>query len=117
MQFPQLKCVLCILLLTSSATWAATSYQGLQNSTLTDNGTVGWGSCVSCAGGASDNASIASSPFQTSPSVDGSSRDFLISGAAYSNALWWDKLGPNDGASNFQFAFWLTVDSNTLSAQ
>jgi hypothetical protein len=72
---------------------------------------------VTCAGGASDNASIASSPFQTTPSVDGSSRDFYINGAAYSNALWWYKVGPNDAASSFTFDFWLNVASDTQAAQ
>ncbi len=109
--------VVCVMLLGSRAAWSATKYQNLEDSTLVDNGVMGWGSCVPCAGGTSNNASIASSPFQTFPSVSGHSRDFYINGAAYSDALWWYKVGPNDSASNFQFDFWLNVDSNTPSAQ
>jgi len=112
------KCaIVCLVLLCSGAAWSSTKYSNLQNSTAVDNGVVGWGSCVPCAGGASDNASIASSPFQSTPSIDGSSRDFYISGAAYSNGLWWDKIGPNDAVSNFQYDFWLNVASNTQAAQ
>ena len=112
------KCfLLCAVLVCSATAWSVTKYRNIENSTLVDNGVVGWGSCVPCAGGSSTNASIASSPFQTSPSVNGSSRDFYISGDAYSNGLWWDKLGPNDAASNFTFDFWLNVSSSTQAAQ
>jgi len=95
----------------------AAKYGNLQNLTQEDNGLVGWGSCVPCAGGSSDNATLSSSPFQTSPSVDGSSRDFYINGEAYSDGLWWYKVGPNDAATNFQEDFWLNVAANTESAQ
>ena len=112
------KCVLaCVFLFCSVSAWSLTQYRNLNNSTLEDDGVVGWGSCVTCAGGASDNASIASSPFQTTPSLDGSSRDFYISGDAYSDALWWYKVGPNNTASNFTLDFWINVDSNTQAAQ
>ena len=78
---------------------------------------MGWGSCVQCAGGGSNNASIASSPFQSSPSRDGASRDFYISGDAYSDGLWWYKVGPNNSASNFNFDFWLNVDPTASATQ
>ncbi len=120
MKCPFLKCVCAVLgmmLLSSVAAWSATRYSNLDDSTLVDNGVTGWGSCVPCAGGASNNAFIASSPFQTSPSKDGSSRDFYIDGDAYSDGLWWYKVGPNNAASNFQFDFWLYADSSTQGAQ
>ena len=82
------------------------------------DGGVGWGSCVTCAGGDPDGtASIASSPFITSPSVDGASRDFYINGSAYTNGLWWYKVGINDRASHFKMDFWLNVTSDTQYAQ
>ncbi|HTR64374.1 MAG TPA: hypothetical protein VMH85_01285 [Terriglobales bacterium] len=110
--------LVCALLLSSTAAWSASSkYTHLEDSTLVDNGVVGWGSCVICAGGSSILATIASSPFQTSPSKDGSSRDFLISGNPYSNGLWWYKVGPNDAATTFTFDFWLNVAANTQAAQ
>jgi hypothetical protein len=105
------------VLLCSVAACAQTKFQDLDDSALADNGTIGWGSCVTCAGGASNNATISSSPFQTSPSKDGDSRDFYISGDAYSNGLWWYKVGPNNNTSHFTLDFWLNVASNTQSAQ
>jgi hypothetical protein len=59
---------------------------------------------------------IASSPFQTTPSVDGASRDFYINGTEYTDGLWWYKVGPNDAVSNFQLDFWVYF-SNTKQAQ
>jgi hypothetical protein len=50
------------------------TYSKLEESVAVDNGSdggVGWGSCVTCAGGdPRGTASIASSPFITRPSVD-----------------------------------------------
>ncbi len=108
---------MCIFLLYSTASLAVTKYRKIEDSTATDNGTLGWGSCIDCAGGGSNNATIATSPFQTTPSRDGASRDFLISGDAYANALWWNKLGSNNAAANFSFDFWINVASNTQAAQ
>ena len=108
--------LVCLALLTCAAS-AQTQYTNIDDSTLVDNGTVGWGSCVTCAGGGSDNATIASSPNQTRPSRDGASRDFYITGSAYADGLWWYKVGPNDAASNFQTDFWLNVNSGTQYAQ
>jgi hypothetical protein len=106
------------LFVTSTTAWGQT-YSNINDSTAVDNGlanAVGWGSCVNCAGGAS-TGSIASSPFQTSPSLDGASRDFYISGSPYTNGLWWYKVGPNDAVSNFDFDFWVYVNSGAPSAQ
>jgi len=110
--------LLSVVLLAACAAWAQT-FSNLDDSTATDSGAagaVGWGSCVACAG-AGTNATIASSPFQTTPSVTGSSRDFDINGAAYTNGLWWYKVGPHDKDTHFQFDFDLWVAANTSAAQ
>jgi hypothetical protein len=114
----------CLVLLTSNWIWAQTltyTYPNIEDSVTVDSGGpggVGWGSCVSCAGGdPNGTASISSSPFITSPSVDGASRDFYISGTAYTDALWWYKVGPNDHVSHFKMDFWLNVTSDTQYAQ
>jgi len=106
----QLKCaVVCfVLLLCSMSAWSDI------HSKIEDK--IGWGSCVACAGGASNHASIATNAFHASPSLDGASRDFYINGAAYSNALWWYKLGAHNSAKNFRFDFWLHAASNTSAA-
>jgi hypothetical protein len=66
----------------------------------------GWESCSVCAGagGAGPSTSHSSSPGVSSPSMDGSSRQFNISGGTrYANALWWKQLGANSGASHFVY--------------
>jgi hypothetical protein len=108
-----MKYLLVLVALLSCAAAAQTRYTNIDDSTLVDNGSgTGWGSCVDCAGGGNNNATIASSPFQNPPSTDGASRDFYINGSAYSDALWWYKLGANDAVSNFRFDFWLNVNSS-----
>jgi hypothetical protein len=113
------KTLLVTLLLIASTAMFGQTYSNVDDSAAVDNGlanAVGWGSCINCAGGGTTGV-ISSSPFQTSPSVDGSSRDFLISGAAYTDGLWWYKVGPNDAVSNFKMDFWVYVNSGTTSAQ
>ena len=105
------KCVVvCFALLCSVSAWSATTYSRVDE-------LQSWGSCVDCADGKSNNASIATSAFHENPSRDGASRDFWMSGSAYSNALWWRKLGVNNTAKSFIFDFWLKVASNTSAAQ
>src|SRR4051812_27408469 len=105
------KCVVvCFVLLSSVAAWSATKYSRLEDS-------KSWSSCVSCAGGKSNSAEVATSAFHESPSRDGASRDFWMNGKAFSNALWYHKIGKNNDAKNFSFDFWLKVASNTSAAQ
>ena len=115
------KLALYLALLLSSAALGQTKYPypNIDDSTAVDDslaGAIGWGSCVTCAGGGG-NATISSSPFQTRPSMDGTSRDFYINGAAYTNGLWWYKVGPNDSVSNFNFDSWVFFNSGTQYAQ
>jgi len=113
------KTLFAVFLVVVSITMQGQTYSNIDDSTAVDNGlagAVGWGSCVSCAGGGS-LASIASSPFQTTPSMDGASRDFYINGAPSTNGLWWYKVGPNDSVSNFDFEFWVYFNSGTRSAR
>jgi hypothetical protein len=110
--------LLSVVLLASLAAWGQT-FSNIDDSTAVDNGgpgAVGWGSCITCAG-AGSNGTISSSPFQTTPSVTGSSRDFEINGSAYTNGLWWYKVGPHDSDTHFQFSFDLWVAANTSAAQ
>lgn len=105
------KCVVvCFVLLSSVAAWSAKTYTSVDE-------LEGWKSCVDCAGGKSNNASLATSGFHENPSRDGASRDFWMSGSAYSNALWWRTLGANNNAKNFILDFWIKVASNTSAAQ
>jgi hypothetical protein len=115
--------IFCGALLFAATAWGQTrtTYSNIDDSILVDNGGpggVGWGSCVGCAGGDPNGiATISSSPFITTPSSDGASRDFYISGSPYTDALWWYKVGPNDSATHFTLDFWLNVGADTQSAQ
>ncbi len=112
-----------VLLLWCCSAWAQRtySYRNLDDSTAVDNalaGAVGWGSCTTCAGGQNeDTAMIDTMPGQTSPSIDGASRVFQISGLQYANGAWWYKVGPNDKVNQFKFDFWVQVDEGTSGAQ
>ena len=67
-----------------------------------------------CAGG-SGSGSYWMGQYQGSPSRDGSSAEFFNSGV-WANALWWQKVGANNGARNFLFDFYFYVDSSSQSA-
>lgn len=118
---PMTKLLICIAVLACTTALAQqTTYSNLDDKNDLDpgGGTYGWGWCTFCAGGQNeDTASIWTAPFQTTPSRDGSSRQFHISGLSYANGLWWYKVGPNDNVSNFRFDFWVQLDSGTKGAQ
>jgi hypothetical protein len=110
--------ILLLAFLAASISLNAQNYYNINNSTTTDQGIpgdMGWGWCSSCAGG-TGVATVTSSPFQTWPSIDGSSRDFYISGEAYSDGLWWYKLGPHNSASHFVLDFWLYTAPNVQAS-
>lgn len=73
----------------------------------------GWQSCSVCAG-ANGNGPVANfsmQQFQSSPSLDGGSSQFNISGSTpYADALWWNQLGAANSATNFVYDldFYLT---------
>jgi len=74
----------------------------------------GWASCTVCAGAnASGPVAIYSmTEFQSSPSEDGASAKFSISGSTpYADALWWKQLGAADWATHLKYDvdFYLTT--------
>lgn len=72
----------------------------------------GWASChdPGCAGG-SGQGTYWMAQNQTTPSLSGNSTQFYNSGI-WANALFWQKLGPQDTARNFLWDFYFYVDSN-----
>ena len=74
---------------------------------------TGWESCTVCAG-ANANGPVATYSMvenQASPSLDGASAKFSISGTTpYSDALWWKQLGAADTATllKYDVAFYIT---------
>ncbi len=74
---------------------------------------TGWQSCSQCAGAGGSGPVAAFSQWQNvvSPSMDGRSSQFNISGPTpYSDALWWKQLGANNATQNFKYDvyFYLT---------
>ena len=76
----------------------------------------GWNSChdPGCAGG-SGSGSYWMAQHQGNPSRDGSSTEFFNSGV-WANALWWNKVGANNSARNFEWDFWFQLDNASQSA-
>ena len=95
----------------------ATVFANLDDSPARDNGNVGWGWCSSCAGGAATATDLWMAQNQTTPALDSGSTEFHIGGPAFSNALFYDKLGANSGFTNFQWDFYFQVDSSVTAAQ
>jgi len=78
-----------------------------------DDSTSGWGSCTgACAGGTSANA-FWMAQNQTTPSRDGASTQFHVDGPAWTDVLFFNKLGAHDSFTHFQSDFWVNVDSNS----
>ena len=74
---------------------------------------TGWASCTVCAGAnaAGPVAIYSMVENQASPSLDGASAKFSISGTTpYSDALWWKQLGAADSATHLKYdvAFYIT---------
>lgn len=72
-----------------------------------------WGSCTVCAGANANGPAAVYSMVenQSSPSLDGISAKFSISGTQpYSDVIWWKQLGAVDTAANFKYDldFYLT---------
>jgi hypothetical protein len=111
----------CVMFL-SAFSWAASShtFSNINQLTNLDNGTTGWGSCSSCAGGENVTTDFAMYFDQASPSLDGTSLEVFVAAPAslpYSNVLWYYKVGPNDTYNTFQFNFAYTVNQEAMNAQ
>ncbi len=76
--------------------------------------TTSWSDCSDCAGGAV-TTSYFTSPFQTTPSLSGSSRQFSISGPAWASALWIKKFGNQDQATHMFWDFYVYFDSGSAA--
>lgn len=83
-------------------------------SNIDDRG--GWSYCHNpgCSGG-SGKGSYWMAEHQSTPSKDGASTEFYNSGV-WANALWWQKVGANDGVHNFLWDFYFQVDDNSKNA-
>lgn len=76
----------------------------------------GWGSCTDCAGGKLAT-SFPMTQNVASPSRDGASTEFQITGPAYADALWWKKVGAYSDKENFLWEWWFYLPASSTSAQ
>jgi hypothetical protein len=77
---------------------------------------AGWDSCTVCAGIGANGpvATFSMVENQLSPSLDGKSAKFSISGTTpYSDALWWKQLGAVDTATNFKYDVYFYITDPT----
>lgn len=98
----------------------ATGSQTLSVNSTTGQGTLSniddwdpWQSCTAsnCAGGNGTSTTF-TAPFQTTPSQDGSSRQFNLGGTgSYSNAYWYQFVGGSATAKNFTYDVWYLIDN------
>jgi hypothetical protein len=91
--------VFCAIVISSTQLHAETIFANLDQ-------VSGWQSCTVCAGvnGNGPSAKYAMTPKVASPSMDGHSTRFSISGTKpYSDALWWKQLGAHDNATHFVY--------------
>jgi len=79
---------------------------------------TGWASCTVCAG-ANANGPVAIFSMvenQASPSMDGRSAKFSISGSTpYSDALWWKQLGAADSATHLKYDLYFYITNPGVS--
>lgn len=78
----------------------------------------GWQSCDSCSGAGGAGASIPHylSQYISSPSLDGKSAKFSVSGSSpYASALWWKQLGAYGSASHFVYDFYYYIKNPDAS--
>jgi hypothetical protein len=79
---------------------------------------TGWASCTVCAG-ANANGPVALYSMvenQASPSLDGASAKFSISGPTpYADALWWKQLGAVDTATNLKYDLYFYLTNPAVS--
>jgi hypothetical protein len=76
----------------------------------------GWGYCntLGCSGG-SGNGTYWMAQNQSAPSLDGNSMEIYNDGI-WSDALWWQKMGKNNTATNFLWDFYAQVDNASVGA-
>jgi hypothetical protein len=98
------------LFITASPAFAGT-YSNIENM-------GGWSTCSTCAGpnGSGPNVPHSVNYWVSSPSLDGSSAQFSISGStSFADAIWWKELGGNDGVSHFTYDLYFYIKNPAAS--
>ncbi len=79
------------------------------------NTTDNWKMCSPCAGGVNTTNNYWMAPFQTSPSMTGSSRQLYVGGPQWTNALFIKTLPANNDLTHFLWDFWVYFDDTSAA--
>ncbi len=79
------------------------------------NTTDGWSSCSLCAEGTNSTDNYWMAPFESTPSMSGSSRHLFIGGPQWSNALFIKTMPGHTDVSHFLWDFWVYHDEATAA--
>ena len=74
------------------------------------NDTANWSICSLCAAGTNDSNNYWMAPFQSQPSLSGSSLEMYASGPQWSNVLFMDIMPGTNPNSHFLWDFWVYHD-------
>jgi hypothetical protein len=69
-----------------------------------------WGICSLCAAGTNTTGNYSMTPFQSQPSLSGSSLEMFADGPSWTNVLFMDTLLGTNSHSNFLWDFWVYHD-------
>jgi hypothetical protein len=69
-----------------------------------------WGICSLCAAGTNTTGNYSMTPFQSQPSLSGSSLEMYADGPSWTNVLFMDTLLGTNSHSNFLWDFWVYHD-------
>lgn len=83
-----------------------------------EESTSQWNSCSDCAGGLNNTTDFWTAPAQTTPSLDGSSREFQVGGPQWTAALFYHSVqsysGQYNSATHFLWDFYVYVDDASM---
>lgn len=74
-----------------------------------------WKDCSLCAEGTHDTTNYWMAPYQNSPSMSGSSREFYADGLPWTNVLFIKTMPAYNSASHFLWDFWVYHDSKSAA--
>jgi hypothetical protein len=79
------------------------------------NDSDGWKDCSLCAEGTHSTDNFWMAPFQSSPSMTGSSRELFVGGPTWTNVLYIKTIPGNSAASHFLWDFYFYLDPTSAA--
>lgn len=79
------------------------------------NTSEGWTDCSLCAEGTNDTTNFWMAPYQHTPSMSGSSREFYADGLPWTNTLFIKTMPGTSSATHFLWDFWVYHDTASIA--